>query len=278
MTSGVCMQQLSVWVGTGIVTAVSRRHCLREPGRRLRTRKIGSKSGGVSSSESTTSGAAKPDSTSRKRPPIPRAPAPSPSRTRTRTRPDVPARRPRHQERRHEERHGRRHGERRHEERRHEKDDESTSDSTDPDDEAAPTSPVKPTAEAPKNKSATAEPLIQKPRKPTKAKAAKEPIESEEPSRPRTHRSNTYTTKKTFCCCCWLGVRSGGCCLCLLWVVVVRVFVAMGCVWAAGRARAPVGCWGGLCCWGRRGRGGAGAAVGRERVFVAWAWCIWPRG
>ena len=173
MTSGVYMQQLSVWVGTGIVTAGVSAALLAAAGVATADTGTDSQSGGVSSSGSTTSDAAKPDSTSPKQDSTsPKKDADSTGATAasdsdadkpdsaTDTKDDTKKDDTKKDDTK--------------------KDDESTSESTDPDDEATPASSVKPTAEAPKKKSATAEPVDQKPQVTEKTKAAKEPIESEE--------------------------------------------------------------------------------------------------
>jgi hypothetical protein len=166
MTSGVYMHQLSVWVGTGIVTAGVSAALLAAAGVATADTGTDSQSGGVSSSGSTTSDAAKPDSTSPKKDSV------SPDKdavstgdtassdsdadkpdaatdTKLDTKDDT------------------------------KEDDESTSESTDPDDDATPASSVKPT-EAPKKKSATAERVAQQPQVTEEIDAAREPIESEE--------------------------------------------------------------------------------------------------
>ena len=178
------MQQLSVWVGTGIVTAGVSAALLAAAGVATADTGTGtdSQSGGVSSSGSTTSDAAKPDSTRPKKDSIgPKkdadstgATAPSDSNadkpgsatdTKLDTKPDTKKDDTKKDDTKKDDT---------------KKDDESTSESTDPDDEVTPASSVKPTAEAPKKKSATAEPVAQKPQVTEKTNAAKEPIESEE--------------------------------------------------------------------------------------------------
>ena len=168
MTSGVYMQQLSVWVGTGIVTAGLSAALLAAAGVATADTGTDSQSGGVSSSGSTTSDAAKPDSTSPK--PDSTSPRKDADSTGATAASDSDADKPdsatdaKDDTKKDDTK----------------KDDESTSESTDPDDEATPASSVKPTAEAPKKKSATAEPVDQKPQVTEKTKAAKEPIESEQ--------------------------------------------------------------------------------------------------
>ena len=169
MTSGVYMQQLSVWVGTGIVTAGVSAALLAAAGVATADTGTDSQSGGVSSSGSTTSDAAKPDSTSPKKDSIsPKKEADSTGASAASDpdadKPDSATDTKKDDTKKDDTK----------------KDDESTSESTGTDDEATPASSVKPTAEAPKKKSATAEPVDQKPQVTEKTKAAKEPIESEE--------------------------------------------------------------------------------------------------
>ena len=174
------MQQLSVWVGTGIVTAGVSAALLATGGAATADTDAGSKSGGVSSSESTTSGAAKQDSTS------PKKDTDSPGATATSPSSDADADKPASStdtkkddtKKDDTEKDDTKKDDTKKDDT--EKDDESMSESLDPDDQATPASPVKPTAETPKKKSATAEPLIQKPQATENAKAANEPIESEE--------------------------------------------------------------------------------------------------
>ncbi|HVQ50957.1 MAG TPA: hypothetical protein VMS92_13020 [Mycobacterium sp.] len=176
MTSGVYVQQLSVWVGTGIVTAGVSAAILAAAGTATADTSTGSKSGGVSSSGSTNSDAAKPDSTSPKKAAHSTgATAPSDADadkpgaaadTKVDTKKDD----------------AKKDDAKKDDAKKDDakKDDKSTSDSTDPDDDATLTSPVKPTAEAPKKKTGTAEPAAQKPQATAMVNAAKEPIESEE--------------------------------------------------------------------------------------------------
>jgi hypothetical protein len=185
MTSGVYVQQLSVWVGTGIVTAGVSAAILAAAGTATADTSTGSKSGGVSSSGSTTSDAAKPDSTSPKKAAHSTgATAPSDADadkpgaaadTKVDTKKDDTKKDDTKKD------DTKKDDTKKDDTKKDDtkKDDKSTSDSTDPDDDATPTSPVKPTAEAPK-KSGTAEPAAQKPQATAKANAAKEPIESEE--------------------------------------------------------------------------------------------------
>jgi hypothetical protein len=178
MTSGVYMQQFSVWVGTGIVTAGVSAALLAAAGVATADTGTDSQPGGVSSSGSTNSDAAKPDSTSPKKDSIsPKKDADSTGATAasdsdadkpdsaTDTKDDTKKDDTKKDDTKKDDT---------------KKDDESTSESTDPDDEATPASSVKPTAEAPKKKSATAETVEQKPQVTEKTKAAKEPIEGEE--------------------------------------------------------------------------------------------------
>ena len=153
MTSGVYMQQLSVWVGTGIVTAGVSAALLAAAG--VATADTGTDSQSevcpcwglrLPPRPNRTRPAPKRTRLAPKRRPIPRAPAQRRTRTRT-SRIRLPTRKKDDTKKDDTK-----------------KDDESTSESTGPDDEATPASSVKPTAEAPKKKSATAEPWTKSPR------------------------------------------------------------------------------------------------------------------
>ena len=128
MTSGVCMQQLSVWVGTGIVIAGVSAALLAGAGTASADTESGSE-GGTNSSGSTSADGGKPDSTSAKKDPT-SASAGQPDSASDDKKDEA-------------------------------KDDESTSEPTDPDEDAKP-NPVKPTATITKKKSAAAEPVTEK--------------------------------------------------------------------------------------------------------------------
>lgn len=137
------MQQLSVWVGTGIVTAGVSAALLAGAGTASADTESGSE-GGTTSSGSTSADGGKPDSTD------PKKDTTSASAGQTDSAPD----------------------DKKDEDKNEKKDDGPTSGPTDPDEDAKP-NPIKPTAAITKKKSAAAEPVTEK------SAVAAEPVASE---------------------------------------------------------------------------------------------------